>query len=107
MKFARFARTFCWNVGTFGANLCKLFPDLRIQHSKVGQETSKLGARMNRFDRKMIDCLQNNFCLTKSSVERGDCGRKLSPQSSSTVLPVNFQSVSDKNYGYFVHRYHF
>ena len=43
MKFARFARTFCQNVGTFGTNLCKLFPNLRIRHSKVGQETSKLG----------------------------------------------------------------
>ena len=52
MKFERFARTFCRNVGTFGANLCKLFPNLRIRHSKVGQETWKLGARMNRFDCK-------------------------------------------------------
>ena len=43
MKFERFARTFCRNVGTFGANLCKLFPNLRIRHSKVGQETWKLG----------------------------------------------------------------
>ena len=42
MKFVRFARTFCLNVGTFGANLCKLFPNVRIWHSKVGQETSKL-----------------------------------------------------------------
>ena len=48
MKFSRFARTFCWNIGRFGANLCELFPDLRIRHSKIGQETSKLGARMNR-----------------------------------------------------------
>ena len=57
MKFERFARTFCRNVGTFGANLCKLFPNLSIQHSKVGQETSKLGgggARMNRFDYNII-----------------------------------------------------
>ena len=53
MKFERFARTFCRNVGTFGANLCKLFPNLRTRHSKVGQETSKFpGARMNRFDCK-------------------------------------------------------
>ena len=43
MKFKRFARTFCRNVGTFGANLCKLFPNLRIRHLKVGQETWKLG----------------------------------------------------------------
>ena len=50
MKFERFARTFCRNVGTFGANLWNLFPNLRIPHSKIGQETSKLGARMNRFD---------------------------------------------------------
>ena len=60
MKFARFARTFCQNIGTFGANLCKLFPDLRIRYSKVGQETSKFfflgggGARMNRFDCKVF-----------------------------------------------------
>ena len=43
MKFERFARTLCRNVGTFSANLCKLFPNLRIRHSKVGQETWKLG----------------------------------------------------------------
>ena len=57
MKFERFARTFCRNVGTFGANLCKLFPNLHIRHLKVGQETSKLGgggARMNRFDRNPL-----------------------------------------------------
>ena len=52
MKFARFAGTFCRNVRTFGANLYKLFPDLRIRYSKVGKETSKLGARMNRSDCK-------------------------------------------------------
>ena len=42
VKFAGFARTFCWNIGTFGANLCELFPDLRIRHSKIGEETSQL-----------------------------------------------------------------
>ena len=42
MKFARFAQTFCWNIGTFGANLCELFPELRIRHSKIGQETLTL-----------------------------------------------------------------
>ena len=51
MKFARFAGTLCWNIGTFGANLSELFPDLCIWHSKIGEETSKSGARMNRFDR--------------------------------------------------------
>ena len=55
MKFERFARTFCRNVGTLGANLCDLFPNLRIRQSKVGQETSKLGARMNCFDRKLSE----------------------------------------------------
>ena len=55
MKFERFDRTFCRNVGTFGANLCNLFPNLRIRHWKVGQETSKLGACMNRF-----------YCKTKN-----------------------------------------
>ena len=43
IKFERFALTFCRNVGTFGANLCNLFPNIRIRHSKDGQETSKLG----------------------------------------------------------------
>ena len=52
MKLARFARTFCRNIGTFGANLWELFPDLRIRHSKIGQETLKVGARTNRFDCK-------------------------------------------------------
>ena len=55
MKFARFARTFCWKIVTFGANLCELFPDLRIRHSEIGEETSEL-ARMNRFDK---NCQQN------------------------------------------------
>ena len=43
IKFEKFARTFCRNVGTFGANLCKLFPDLQLRHSMVGQETWKSG----------------------------------------------------------------
>ena len=67
MKFERFARTFCQKVGTFGANLCKLFPNLRIRHSKVGQETWKLGgggACMNRFDCKLA---QLNFIQTQVS----------------------------------------
>ena len=50
MKFARFTRTFSRNIGTFGTNLSELFPDLRIRHSKIGEETSKLVARINRFD---------------------------------------------------------
>ena len=59
MKFARFAQTFCWNIGAFGANLCELFPDLRIRHSKIEEETSKLGARMNRFDRNDGETIYN------------------------------------------------
>ena len=46
------------NVGTFGANLWKLFPNLCIRHSKVGQETWKLGARMNRFDYNTVSSLE-------------------------------------------------
>ena len=42
-EFVRFARTFYRNIGTFSANLSKLFPNLFIRHWKVGQETSKLG----------------------------------------------------------------
>ena len=57
MNFVRFARTFCQNVGTFSANLCKLFPNLRIRNLKDGQETSKLGIRMNRFDCNDCDLL--------------------------------------------------
>ena len=43
MKFVRFAWTFCRNAGTFVANLCELFSNIRIQHLKVEQEASKLG----------------------------------------------------------------
>ena len=43
MKFARFAQTFCRNIATFGGNICELFPDLRIRHSKIGREALKLG----------------------------------------------------------------
>ena len=31
------------NIGTFGANLCERFPDLRTRNSNIAQETSKLG----------------------------------------------------------------
>ena len=43
----------CSNIlleyGTFGMNLCELFPDLHIQHLKIGQETSKLGGMHEPF----------------------------------------------------------
>ena len=43
MEFATFAPTFFWKIGKFGVSLCELFPDLRVRHLKIGQETSELG----------------------------------------------------------------
>ena len=66
MRFARFARTFCWNIVTFGANLCELFPDLRIRHSEIGEETSEL-ARMNRFDYKTGQKLSTKLLVSRKT----------------------------------------
>ena len=55
MKFERFARTFCRNIGTFGANVCK--PVSKPPHSALEGWTRNFevkGARMNRFDCKSM-----------------------------------------------------
>ena len=121
MKFVRFARTFCRNVGTSGANLCKLFPNLCIRHSKVGQETSKLGgANMNHFDRngaqitdpqKIASEFNKYFVnvpkqvdkgipfIRKSSVDRVDNSFFLSPTDPNEIEAIILSFNNHKSVG--------
>ena len=96
MKFARFARTFCWNIGTFGPNLCELFSDLRIRHSKIGKETSKL-VRMNRFDCNIYVQSKNRLIKVKfDKKERSKYAGKLQATETNGLVSQILRHAEEK-----------